>query len=380
MKKSLLFLSFFLFSAGLMAQCSDLFISEYVEGYASNKALEIYNPTGSPVQLSDYSLARFSNGSTSAGSAKIVQLPTQMLPSYETFVVVLDKRDTTLWNSQLDKPVWNGYILIDTVFDIVSGMPLIDSLSGEVIMGPQYLDGNALFGSEYNEEYDLQCKADVFLNPVYNDNNVMYFNGNDAIALITGTTLANDASNLVDVIGVIGEDPDKWTDPEPGWVNANGAWLTYDKTLVRNANVKKGRNALGDVIFNSGGKFLGEEWEINRKNDFSHLGIHRSDCASGTQYDFYSCSKGPLASTYEINQVGFRMYPNPNATGALTIEAEEQIQIVEVYNVFGQKMSTTQIGGFDKVEINTNNLTKGMYLVNLFFDGNKRSVQKLVVE
>jgi subtilisin-like proprotein convertase family protein len=48
----------------------DLFISEYVEGSSNNKALEIYNPSASPVDLSTglYKIEIYFNGSSSAGS------------------------------------------------------------------------------------------------------------------------------------------------------------------------------------------------------------------------------------------------------------------------------------------------------------------------
>jgi hypothetical protein len=44
--------------------CSDLFISEYVEGTGSNKALELYNPTGTSINLSSYSILIYANGAT----------------------------------------------------------------------------------------------------------------------------------------------------------------------------------------------------------------------------------------------------------------------------------------------------------------------------
>jgi len=48
-----------------IAQTSDLFISEYIEGSSYNKAVEIYNGTGAAVDLSAYSLELYSNGASS---------------------------------------------------------------------------------------------------------------------------------------------------------------------------------------------------------------------------------------------------------------------------------------------------------------------------
>ncbi|MEM7161189.1 MAG: lamin tail domain-containing protein [Bacteroidota bacterium] len=47
--------------------CTDLFFSEYIEGSSNNKAIEIYNPTGSAVDLTDYQIQRFANGGTDPG-------------------------------------------------------------------------------------------------------------------------------------------------------------------------------------------------------------------------------------------------------------------------------------------------------------------------
>ena len=66
--------------------CSDLFISEYVEGTGQNKAIEIYNPTSSPINLSHYQLERYSNGSTNSSSGGVTQLSGVILPG-DVFVV-----------------------------------------------------------------------------------------------------------------------------------------------------------------------------------------------------------------------------------------------------------------------------------------------------
>jgi predicted extracellular nuclease len=49
---------------------TDLFFSEYVEGTSNNKALEIYNGTGAPVNLLLYSIEIYSNGASSPGGIK----------------------------------------------------------------------------------------------------------------------------------------------------------------------------------------------------------------------------------------------------------------------------------------------------------------------
>lgn len=50
-------------------QTEELFFSEYIEGNSYNKALEIYNGTGTTVNLADYQVLLFSNGATSASTS-----------------------------------------------------------------------------------------------------------------------------------------------------------------------------------------------------------------------------------------------------------------------------------------------------------------------
>lgn len=384
MQKTLLFFGLILLSFNLFAQCDDLFFSEYVEGYANNKALEIYNPTNEAIDLSAYSIVRYSNGATTASpeptnEATIVNLPQVMLEAHGVFVVVLDMQDTSLWDSQFDKPVWNGYNVIDTLYDEVTGEPVTDSL-GNVRVGPQYSeDGAAIFGTDYNEDYDLQCKADVFLCPVYEVNKTLYFNGNDAMALILGGEVESDGSNIVDVIGVIGEDPED-TIGEDAWVNEDGFWLTKDRTLVRNADVATGRNNFNDVVYTLGGTFTGTEWTSHFKNDFQYLGVHNSNCNTDPLPNKFSCESG-LVGTAEVNQIPFTMYPNPNSGDILNVEAEEELESVEIYNLLGQFIYGEKVGYSNNIaQINLSNFDRGMYLVNLIFSENQTSIQRLVIE
>lgn len=52
-----------------IAQASELFISEYIEGSTTNKALEIFNGTGSTINLNAYVLQVYLNGATSPTSS-----------------------------------------------------------------------------------------------------------------------------------------------------------------------------------------------------------------------------------------------------------------------------------------------------------------------
>jgi len=51
---------------------TELFISEYIEGGSFNKAIEIYNGTGAAVDLSDYQLELYSNGSQTVSASQIL--------------------------------------------------------------------------------------------------------------------------------------------------------------------------------------------------------------------------------------------------------------------------------------------------------------------
>lgn len=66
MKAAIYTLALFGLSSNLVASCSDLYISEYIEGSSYNKAIEIYNPTTQDINLSSYSIELYSNGSSVA--------------------------------------------------------------------------------------------------------------------------------------------------------------------------------------------------------------------------------------------------------------------------------------------------------------------------
>jgi hypothetical protein len=65
------------------APCQELFISEYIEGLAFDKAIEIYNPTANPISLTNYNIKIYSNGNVASSyTANLVGT----IPAYGTWV------------------------------------------------------------------------------------------------------------------------------------------------------------------------------------------------------------------------------------------------------------------------------------------------------
>ncbi len=62
MKKMIVMLAMLSIALVTFAQATDLFFSEYIEGSSNNKALELFNGTGSAVDLSQYKVRLASNG------------------------------------------------------------------------------------------------------------------------------------------------------------------------------------------------------------------------------------------------------------------------------------------------------------------------------
>lgn len=85
-----------------------------------------------------------------------------------------------------------------------------------------------------------------------------YFNGDDAVALYNGST-------LVDVVGLIGEDPGD------GWTVAGVANATKDHTMVRKNTVTQGNT---NWAAQCGTNADDSEWVVMEKDDFSNLGTH----------------------------------------------------------------------------------------------------------
>ena len=142
----------FLVLAPAIAQTSpsDVLISEYVEGSSFNKAIEIYNGTGSAVDLTGYSLRIYFNGSTAPGNT--VELSGSVADG-DVFVVADDGADAAILD-QADQTDSGNFFNGDDAVVLFDGEHVVDSF-GQVGTDP---------GSQWDgggQDDALQRKASV---------------------------------------------------------------------------------------------------------------------------------------------------------------------------------------------------------------------------
>ena len=285
MKKLVLIVAAFAFGVGMHAQdCSDLFISEYIEGTGNSKAVEIYNPTGSIINLGSYLVARYSNGNFSYESGGITQLQGFLQP-YSTHLLVNGQTVSTETSPACD--------------------PALQALA-------QQLDG----------EYPVPT----------------YMNGNDAIALFKDPVGAGNVNDFIvlDLFGIIGGGMQS---SDVGWASFTNEWVykniyegdeivgqdsvfiqnyivpagyywipwSKDHSLVRKKGVLQGVKANPQTEF-----VITTEWDTvpGGANAWDSLGMHICDCDPST-------SIGPSYKSVDIT-----VYPNP-VSNSLNISAAE---------------------------------------------------------
>ncbi len=188
----------------------DLFFSEYIEGSSNNKAIEIYNPTGSIVDLSQYTIKQSNNGYG--------------------------------WGS------YSGGV--DTRYSL--------PLSGTLAPGDVYVVYNsAATNADFLRVGDLGLAYNGTANGCVGCN-VPSFNGDDALGLFKGEV-------LIDVIGI------PTVDPGTGWAVAGTANGTYDHTLVRKPTVLTGNT---NWESSAGTNADNSEWIVYPKDTLTYLGAH----------------------------------------------------------------------------------------------------------
>ena len=337
MKKLYLFIIALAMVGYISAQdCSDLFISEYVEGWYNNKAIEIYNPTPNVITFTNtYRLIRWSNGSTIADQDILYVLPlTGDIQPYQALVIIQD----TNFPGQ-DSMVWAG----------------------------------------------LRAKADYLAPADYNAGTqgcrVVFWNGDDAISIQKKT-----GGNWVDIdiFAEIGVRPlnwqgevtpaGAWTDTPPYW-RGEGAYLTQNQSLIRKPTIKHGinrvtMNTYGDTVTggfpNSFNALV--EFDSLPANFFDSLGLHTCDCKS-------------LSIKDRQNPDRTQIFPNPVTGNQVTLRALEPIESIEVYSMLGERIYMMKlIANTREVVLDiTSNMRNSVLMIQVNTRNNRVSTLKMVV-
>lgn len=340
MKKALLFFGL-LASTAYAQDCSKIFISEYVEGWSNNKALEIYNPTNQAVDLSGYFVARYSNGSSSATVKNAVQLTGTIAP-YDVFVAVLDKRDPA--GSGQEAPVWDS----------------------------------------------LQVRADGFFSPVYNTSNAFYWNGNDAVVLAKGILPASPTANvttatgfeIIDIFGKIGENPG----PDTGWSstpphNGAGVVITEDHSMIRKPGVLKGVTSQV-TMFNPLLEYdsIPAVTYLTDSNGDTIVGQSGNPILFGNWFSLgtHDCNCNPLAVDNKT-VADVVVFPNPSNDGVVFVKGAETIREVRVINALGQEVGrfTNNAGNLMTLRLGAD---RGVYILRLTDQNGAVASKRIVVK
>jgi hypothetical protein len=339
MKKFLLaFFGVLLLNISLFGQCSDLFISEYVEGSGNNKALEIYNPTNTAINLGNYRVIRWANGAITAPDDGVMPLPAALtVPSKGVIVIALNLTDP------------NG-----------TGQTAPIALA-------------------------LQEKADTLLSNGCGTEpgniRTFCFNGDDALSLeknVDGTW------TRVDIFACIGEQPTNsqgtasptagWTDLAPfssmpeGYTTAvDGPYFfrywTQDKTLIRKLSVNNGVTVNPQpASFNAS-----VQWDSLATDMFDSLGFHTCVCNIVGFNDLPESEK-------------LTVYPNP-ANDKISIQSELAISSIVIFNVTGQTLVEMKNPSLTKnIRIETQNIPQGVYSVKLIYTNGSQASRKIIVQ
>jgi predicted extracellular nuclease len=115
------------------ASATELFFSEYIEGSSNNKALEIYNGTGVPIDLgaAGYSVQMFFNGSASAGLTIAL---TGTVAAGDVFVLAQSSANTTIL-AQADQTNGSGWFNGDDAVVLRKGTTAVDAI-GQIGFDP----------------------------------------------------------------------------------------------------------------------------------------------------------------------------------------------------------------------------------------------------
>ena len=358
MKKNYILASALLLAAATttFGQGTELFFSEYDEGAhqggttyggsepssGNERAIEIFNPTVGTVNLDAYSVRRYSNGSTS--------------PFQE---------------EKIKRTVGSNVLNTAEVFVYGCGQATLPAIISTA---------------------DQLCAP--YATPPAADNNVLiqggpvYFSGNDAMVLVrwTGASAGQGTPIMVDIFGVIGQDPGTSWSAE----DANGVLVTSaNQSLIRRPSVSAGTKVnpepQGGTSTARTGYNIATEWE-SYSTAFPG-GVQDASAQSYARLGEHNDYDGPYGTYAALKTLAkfnssISVYPNP-ASGQATVEIKgAKVGSIAVLNTLGQTI-TAQPRGLNQetVKLDVSGLAPGLYFVQFISqDGQLKVYKELLVK
>ncbi|MET4107477.1 T9SS type A sorting domain-containing protein [Hymenobacter sp. UYP22] len=337
-------------------QGTELFFSEYDEGAhqsgtsynggisnstGNERAMEVFNPTLGPVNLNAYSIRRYSNGATTPFQEEKLKRTTgsNVLNSADVFVYACGQATLTKILNEADQ------------------------LCAPYQTAPDATNSVLTFGG------------------------AAYFSGNDAMALVrwTGASAGLGTPILVDIFGVIGQDPGtSWSAQDA----AGTAVTSANQSLVRRETVSTGVRTnpepQGGTSTARTGFNIATEWESystafpNNTLDptaqsYARLGAHEYSGPYG--------SYAPLKTLEKFNS-SISVFPNP-ANGQAFVQIKgAKVGSVTVLNSLGQRITAQPRGLSEEIlTLNVSGLTPGLYFVQFVSqDGQLKVYKELMVK
>ena len=149
-----------LWSSLVFAQPTELFISEYIEGTSNNKAIEIYNGTGAPVDLASngYNIQMFFNGSAAAGLT--INL-TGTVAAGDVYVIAQSSANATIL-AQADQTNGAGWFNGDDAVVLRRGTTVVDAFGqGGFDPGTEWGTGLASTADNTLRRKNTVCAGDT---------------------------------------------------------------------------------------------------------------------------------------------------------------------------------------------------------------------------
>ncbi len=348
---------------------TELIISEYVEGSSNNKAIEIFNGTGSAVNLGDnsYILEFYFNGNSSAGST--VNL-SGTIADGDVFVVADNDASAGIL-AVTDQTHSGTFFNGDDAVVLKKGAEIIDVI-GQVGFDPGSEWGSGLTSTQNNT---LRRKG-----------NVTEGDSNPDDAFDPATEWDGYAEDNIEGLG----------NPDPLPVELT----SFTAETFRQYVILKWSTAteINNYGFEVERRFPDEEWNPiafveGHGNSFSVKNYSYSDRICTGQYLQYRLKQVDNDGSYEYSKVieiepgnipcGFEMlnnYPNPfnpstNIEFSLPVDSRVS---VKVFDILGREIEELfkGISGPEKLRINWNaaNLPSGVYMIKLeaySIDGNE---------